>query len=77
MKTNEQIIKDYYNNNQNNIWIKQRSLKELLDTKESLLTELTIATRMWHQIEESYIRYKLEVTITYINIIENFNFNIE
>lgn len=55
---------------------KHGHLLKLNNIREWQAAELEIAVRLWHKIEEEYIRLKLETTIDMIDILEWFNFTI-
>lgn len=50
---------------------------DLQEEKDNRAMELEIAIRVWHSIEESYIRYKLETVISEINFLDSLDFNIK
>lgn len=77
MKTNEEIISSYSKKLIELKTIKGKELEKLEDIRLWLLTELYIATRVWHKVEEEFIRYKLETIIDMIDILNNFNFEIK
>jgi len=75
MNKDEQIIKKYHSILTDAVKYKDIELNKLWDKKNELIIELDISVRMWHKIEEEYIRYKLESIIDMIDILNNLELN--
>ena len=77
MNKDDNIIKTYNNkiielqdiNNFHLIWLHEK--------KDELIVELEISVRMWHRVQEEFIRSKLEIYIEMIDKFKEYNFNID
>lgn len=54
---------------------RNEELERLKELKSEATIELTIAIRVWHRMEEEFIRYKLEHIINSIDFLVSLDFN--